>query len=143
MKQPPKISDTEWEIMRIVWAHHPITAADIITRLSAADPSWHPKTARTLLARLVAKRALDYEPRGRVYVYEPRVTEAECVAAASGSFVERVFGGALKPMLAHFIERKHFSRDELAELRALLDEQTAGPASKSKTAAARRKGSRP
>jgi BlaI family penicillinase repressor len=126
MKRTPKISDTEWEIMRLVWAHHPITAADIIRRLTATDPSWHPKTARTLLARLVEKKALDYEERGRVYVYEPRVTEAECVAAASGSFVERVFGGSLTPMLAHFIEQKRLSAEELDELRHLLDQQ-AGP----------------
>ncbi len=133
MKKSPRISDTEWEIMRLVWAHHPITAADVIARLTAADPSWHPKTARTLLARLVAKKALDYEARGRVFVYEPLVTEEECIAAASGSFIDRVFGGALKPMLVHFIEQRRLSRSELDELRALLDkpgERTAAPARK-------------
>jgi BlaI family transcriptional regulator, penicillinase repressor len=128
MKQIPKISDTEWEIMRIVWAHHPITAADIIARLAASDASWHPKTARTLLARLVEKRALDYEAKGRSYVYEPRVTAEDCIAAASGSFVERVFGGALKPMLAHFIGQRRLTREELDELRALLDPPRGEPA---------------
>jgi len=122
MKRTPKISDTEWEIMRIVWAQHPITAAEIIARLTAADPTWHPKTARTLLARLVEKMALDYQERGRAYIYEPRVTEEECVAVASGSFVERVFGGSLKPMLAHFIGQRRLTREELDELRALLDQ---------------------
>ena len=116
--------------MRVIWAHHPITAADIIARLTAADSSWHPKTARTLLARLVEKKALDYEERGRAYVYEPRVTEQECVAAASGSFVERVFGGALTPMLAHFIEQRQLSPEELRELRALLDQHATRPVSK-------------
>ena len=48
MKFVPRISDTEWEIMRIVWARGPITASEIIERLAAADASWHPKTARTL-----------------------------------------------------------------------------------------------
>ena len=137
MKRTPRISDTEWEVMRIVWAHHPVTAADIIARLTAADPSWHPKTARTLLARLVAKQALDYEEHGRRYVYEPRVTERECIAAASGSFVERVFGGALKPMLAHFIEQRQLTREELDELRALLEPPPGNPSAK------RKKGGRP
>ena len=121
MKRIPKISDTEWEIMRVVWGHHPISAAEIVDRLMAADSSWHPKTARTLLARLVEKKALDYESHGRSYLYTPRVAEAECVAAASGSFVERVFGGALKPMLAHFIEQRRLTPEELEELRALLE----------------------
>jgi BlaI family penicillinase repressor len=139
MKRVPKVSDTEWEIMRIVWAQHPITATDIIARLVAIDPSWHPKTARTLLARLVEKKALDYEARGRVYVYEPRVTEEECVAAASGSFVERVFGGSLKPMLAHFIEQRHLTRAELDELRALLD----SPPRDQRAPATKKKGGKP
>jgi BlaI family transcriptional regulator, penicillinase repressor len=123
-KRIPKISDTEWEIMRIAWSHHPITAAEIIRHLTADDPTWHPKTVRTLLARLVEKGALTYEERSSVYFYQPRVGQEECVASASGSFVERVFGGSLKPMLAHFIEQRRLSREELDELRALLDERT-------------------
>ena len=76
---------------------------DIVARLATIDPSWHPKTVRTLLARLVEKKALGFEASGRAYVYTPLVTEVECIAVASGSFVERVFGGALKPMLVHFL----------------------------------------
>jgi BlaI family transcriptional regulator, penicillinase repressor len=130
MKNVPKISDTEWEIMRVVWTQHPITAAGIIASLTSVDPSWHPKTARTLLARLVAKKALRYEEQGRVYVYAPGVSEEECIAAVSGSFVERVFGGSLKPMLLHFIEQRRLTRKDLEELRALLDENPPRPAGK-------------
>lgn len=139
MKRTPKISETEWEVMRVVWAEHPITAADIVARLTAADPTWHPKTTRTLLARLVEKKALDYTERGRVYVYEPRVSEQDCIAAASGSFLERVFGGALKPMLTHFIEQRRLSPQELAELRALLERPGKSPEKPSRT----RKGEKP
>ena len=123
MNKHPKISDTEWELMRVVWAKHPITAAEIIEQLNANDPSWHPKTARTLLARLVEKKALDYEAQGRSYVYNPLVSESECVAAASESFVSRVFGGSLRPLLAHFVERQKLTGQDLEELRRLLDER--------------------
>ena len=132
MKPTPRISETEWEIMRVVWSQHPITAAEIVAQLVQADATWHPKTARTLLARLVEKRALDYKEEGRAYVYTPRVTEEECVAAASGSFLDRVFGGSLKPMLVHFIEQRQLTRADLDELRTLLDESpgTGKPAAK-------------
>jgi BlaI family transcriptional regulator, penicillinase repressor len=119
-KTIPRISATEWEVMRIVWARHPATAGEIVERLAATDPSWHPKTAKTFLARLVKKGAVAYAPRGRAYVYVPRVAEADCVAAASASFLERVFGGALKPMIAHFVERHRMSPAELRELEDLL-----------------------
>jgi len=121
MKSVPKISETEWEVMRVVWAGHPVTAAEIISRLTRQDPSWHPKTVRTLLGRLVRKKALAYEPQGRVYVYRPRVTERDSVAAASESFVDRVLGGSLKPMLAHFVQRRRMSRGEIEELKRVLE----------------------
>jgi BlaI family transcriptional regulator, penicillinase repressor len=123
-KLTPKITDTEWEIMRVVWAQHPVTASEIVRQLSAEDPSWHPKTVRTLLARLTRRGALRFERRGRAYVYEPRVTEHECVAAASESFVERILGGSLKPMLAHFVEARRLTRKDLEELGNLLDDET-------------------
>jgi BlaI family penicillinase repressor len=130
MKHIPRISDTEWELMRVVWAKHPISAAEIIERLVATDATWHPKTARTLLARLVQKQALDYETQGRTYVYEPRVTERECVAAASESFVERVFGGSLQPMLAHFVEQRRITQRELSELQRILESTAEAPVEK-------------
>lgn len=120
MKAVPRISDTEWEIMRIVWAKRPVTGNEIIDALSAADPQWHPKTVRTLLARLVQKKALDYEARGRTYVYSPLVTEEECVACASQSFVDRVFGGSLKPMLAHFVDQQKLTVADLEEMQKML-----------------------
>ena len=123
MKQFPKITETEWEVMRVVWAKHPITAAEVIKGLVGHDPSWHPKTARTLLARLVQKGALGYEARGRAYVYEPLVREPECVAAASESFLARFFGGSLRPLLAHFVERQELTEEHLRELERLLDQQ--------------------
>jgi BlaI family penicillinase repressor len=126
MKMIPKISETEWEIMRIAWMKHPITANEILNQLLAADPSWHPKTARTLLARLVRKKALGYEARGRAYVYSPLVSEAECLATASESFLDRFFGGSLKPMLAHFVVQQRLTKKEVEELRNLLSDTTGG-----------------
>jgi BlaI family penicillinase repressor len=132
MKTPPNITETEWEIMRVVWARHPITATEIIAQLSAADPTWHPKTTRALLGRLVEKKVLDYEPRGRVYAYEPLFSEQECVAAASESFLGRVFGGSLKPMLTFFVEQRRITRKDLRELSDLLEGRAAKTASKNR-----------
>jgi BlaI family penicillinase repressor len=123
MKIPPRISDTEWEIMRVVWAHHPLTAAEIIARLSTGPDHWHPKTTRTLLARLVAKKALGVAPVGRAFAYTPLVKEADCMTAASESFLARVFGGSLRPMLAHLVESRKLTPGDLAELRAILDRE--------------------
>ncbi|MFO1477524.1 MAG: BlaI/MecI/CopY family transcriptional regulator [Verrucomicrobiota bacterium] len=121
MPGTPRITETEWEIMRVVWQTHPIAASAIVDRLAAQDPTWHPKTVRTLLNRLLRKKALRHQVRGRAYLYEPCVSEAECAAAASESFLDRVFGGSMKPMLAYFVEARRLTREDLKELRNLLD----------------------
>jgi len=127
MKNVPRISDTEWEIMRIIWGRHPLAASDVVEMLAASDPSWHPKTVRTLLARLVRKKALDYKTNGRAYVYSPLVSEEECIATASESFLDRVFGGSLQPMLTHFVEQRKLTKADLEELKKLLESNSKNP----------------
>lgn len=121
MNAAPRISETEWEVMRVIWDRHPVTAAEVIARLTQQDPTWHPKTIRTFLARLVQKGALGYEPAGRRYVYSPRVTESACAAEATESFLGRVFGGSLRPMLAHFVQQRKLSRREIEDLKRILE----------------------
>jgi BlaI family penicillinase repressor len=123
MANLPRISETEWEIMRVIWAKNPITAADIIDQLLQADSTWHPVTAKTLLNRLVKKGALGYDLDGRAYVYRPLVRERDCVNAVSSSFLDRVFEGSLQTMVAHFVEHRKLSPKQVKELRKVLDEQ--------------------
>ena len=122
MRKLPKISETEWEIMNIIWEKAPVTAAEVIEVLQASDASWHPRTAKTLLSRLVRKGALGFKKEGRGYLYRPLVRRGACLEAESDSFLERLFGGSLKPMVAHLVERKKLSPKEIAELREILEQ---------------------
>jgi BlaI family penicillinase repressor len=123
MKKIPRISETEWELMKLVWAQSPCSAGQIIEALMRRDSTWHPKTVKAFLNRLVRKGALGFRKEGRAYLYRPLVKEQDCVSAASESFLERVFGGSLKPMLAHFVEHRKLSDEEIRELRNLLKNQ--------------------
>ena len=107
--------------MKVIWAKSPISAGEVIATLSDEDQAWHPKTTKTFLARLVKKGALSYEKVGRAYLYEPLVTQAECVSAESESFLVRLFGGSLAPMLSHFVEHKKLSKKEINQLKQLLN----------------------
>jgi BlaI family penicillinase repressor len=106
--------------MKVVWDQSPCSANQIIAALNRGG-SWHPKTVKAFLTRLVQKKALGYKMDGRAYLYHPLVQQGECAEAASQSFLERVFGGSFQPMLAHFVARKRLSREEIRELKKLLD----------------------
>jgi BlaI family penicillinase repressor len=122
MSEPPHISEAEWEVMKICWSKSSITAQEVVDAL-AVKHEWHPKTVKTLLNRLVKKSALGYKKAGRAYLYTPLVAEKDCVTAESKSFLDRVFGGSLQPMLAHFVESRKLSPKEIAELKSLLKQQ--------------------
>ena len=123
MKTIPRISDAEWEVMRVVWEREPCSAGDIIAALNQRAAGWHPKTVKAFLNRLVKKEALGFKLDGRAYRYYPLVRQSECAEAASVSFLDRVFGGSLKPMVAHFVARKRLSQKEIRELKEVLDNQ--------------------
>lgn len=122
MNKVPRISEAEWEVMRVFWSRQPaLTALEVVDLLGRND--WKPTTVKTLISRLVKKRALGFRESGRVYYYYPLVTREECVRAESHSFLERVYGGALQPMLVNFIRDGRLTEEELADLKRLLEEK--------------------
>lgn len=112
--------------MQVLWSKSPQSSGEIFAALAALDSTWHPKTAQTMLNRLVTKKAVGFTKEGRAYLYHPLVTETECVTAASESFLDRVFGGSLAPMLAHFARHRKLSAADARELRRLLKEGATG-----------------
>ena len=60
---------------------------------------------------------------GLPVVIPPLVKEADCVKAVSESFLERVFGGSLRPMLAHYVEHETLTAAEIKELKRILDQK--------------------
>jgi BlaI family penicillinase repressor len=113
------ISAAEWKIMRVLWHKSPLPAYDIIKALEQSE-SWAPNTVKTLLNRLVKKKALKIQPYKNLYLYSPAIKEADCVRAESKSFLERFFGGDVRPLLIHFVENDQLSADDLKELRKIL-----------------------
>ena len=120
MPNKPKISEAEWEVMKVLWNRSPATANEVISALSDKT-AWSPRTVRTLINRLVVKKALGFKKTGRRYHYYPLVSEEASVQTETKSFLERVHGGALKPILAAFLEEQKLTPDEIAELKEILD----------------------
>ena len=122
MKDMPKISDAEWQVMKVLWEQSPVTANHIVEKLTA-ETAWKPKTIRTLINRLTSKNAVGFDKEGRQYMYYPLLVEEECVRQETRSFLSRVRAEALKPMLAAFLEEENLSQREIDELKKILDKK--------------------
>src|SRR3954463_2829046 len=125
MPKPPTISDAEWDVMQVLWqASGPLTANDVVDRIAKPN-GWNPRTVKTLLNRLVKKGALGFQAEGKRYHYTPRVSRDACVRRESRSFLARVFGRAVGPMLAQFVDEAPLTPDEIRKLREILDRRAA------------------
>lgn len=125
------LSGAEWEVMKVIWGHGPLAARDVFAALPD-DVSWAYKTVKTLLSRLVAKGALDYEQIGNSYLYRAAIERDQMTRKEMRGVFSRVMGEALSPVLAHFIDEADFSDEEILHLKRLLDQKRHSSQSKRK-----------
>jgi BlaI family transcriptional regulator, penicillinase repressor len=118
----PKIAESEWRIMKILWTNSPKTANEIVELLSK-ETKWNPRTTKTLLNRLVKKGALGFQKEGRTYLYFPLISKDECAKTERNSVLDRVYDGALKPLLVSFIEEENLTEEEIEELQKILNQK--------------------
>jgi predicted transcriptional regulator len=114
-----RISDAEHAVMEVLWDESPLTAQDVAERV---DPSrgWSATTVKTLLGRLLAKRAIAHEADGRRYLYRPAVARTDYVAGESRRLIDRLFGGRVTPLVAHLAEREELTDADIADIEAIL-----------------------
>lgn len=117
-----KISDAEWQVMKMLWQKSPLTAS-IIVELLKPETTWSPKTIQTLIARLAKKGALGVDRETGLNQYYPLVSQEECMREETNSFLEKVYGGSLHLLVANFVKNKNLSPKEIQELKNLLDEK--------------------
>ena len=122
MKQPPQLSDAEWQVMKVVWKIAPCLAQDIIESL-AESSTWGPATIKTLINRMVGKGALLFEKSGKMYIYRPAFSESQLQKVETESFLDRVFEGSINPLLAYFVQSKKLSEKDLQLLEQMLKDK--------------------
>lgn len=123
MKALPQISESELEVMKILWELGRATSSQIVDRLKNTT-KWKPKTIQTLIARLAAKGAIRAQKtETKAFLYSPLVSQSEYRAYASQSFLQKVYNGSLNLMIASFIKDQKISPAEIDSLKKLLDEE--------------------
>lgn len=114
-----RITEAEAKVMEALWRSSPLTAEQVIAMVAEGE-GWSETTVKTLLSRLLAKKAIAAKRDGRKYLYRPRINREDYVSAESKDLLDRLFAGKLAPFIAHFSERQDLSKEEIEELRKLV-----------------------
>jgi BlaI family penicillinase repressor len=115
------ISEAESLVMDVLWREHPLSAEEVVATL-AKTTDWQEPTVKTLLNRLLKKRAIAAERDGRRYLYRPLLKREDYIHAESKSLLDRLFDGRVAPLVAHFSEHRKLTRKDLDELKRLIKE---------------------
>ncbi len=122
----PRISEAESQIMAAVWTGAEAGAGGAGVEQILAGPGaangWGEATVRTLIHRLIRKGALKSERRGAGVVYTPLLSREAWMTTESQGLLDRLFGGQLAPLVAHFTKERAMTPEDRARLRRLVAE---------------------
>lgn len=114
-------TDAELEILRVLWERGPSTVREVQEVLSAQREVGY-TTALKLLQIMFEKGLVRRDESARTHVYEAGVAQDRTQNALVGDLVDRAFGGSASALVLGALSSKPASKEELAEIRRLLDE---------------------
>jgi predicted transcriptional regulator len=126
VKKSIAISDAESQVMEVLWKSASALPAEEVVAALALEQDWQEATVKTLLNRLLKKGAVHARKDGRRYLYSPLLKREQWVTTESSGLVERLFGGRIAPLVAHFGKQQKLSKEDLDELTRLVKEMRDG-----------------
>lgn len=116
MKKLGKLSDTEMNIMEVIWKEEaPITVTRLQEHFKERD--WKTSTVSTMLKRLINKGFLTKKLEGNVNYYRPILTRGQYKKVETETFLDRLYNGNATKLIASLVDNDKLSPEDLAELK--------------------------
>ena len=119
-KKLPELSPAEWDVMKKVWDLKKTNVREVFEDLKESQ-GWAYNTVRTMMERLRDKGYLETRKVGNMYFYQPAVSRRSISLAALRRFADKVFDGAIGPVVSYLIQEEGLSEQEKREIKRLLD----------------------
>lgn len=112
--------ESELKVMKIIWENGSITAKEI-SLIAKEAIGWNKNTTYTVIKKLIGKNALlRIEPN---FLCEALITMEHVRVQETNKLVDKLYSGSAKLLLSSFLEKEALSKDELQELRSLIDKK--------------------
>lgn len=121
----PEPTDGELEILLVLWEDGPATVREVYERLSPRRPVVY-TTVLKLMQIMAEKGLVDRDESQRAHVYRARLTQEEARRRLVGDLLDRLFHGSAKQLVMQALSSRKATREELTEIRQMLDEMTRG-----------------
>jgi predicted transcriptional regulator len=120
-RRPPRPTDAELEILTVLWSIGPATVREVHEVIRRRRPAQY-STVLKFMQIMAEKGLVRREEKQRAHIYEAARPREWTQRQLAGDLLERAFGGSAKALLMGALSARKASKEELAELRKLLDE---------------------
>jgi predicted transcriptional regulator len=120
--RPSSLSDSELLVLKVLWDRGSGTVREVNAELSRRGRRWAYTTVQTLLARLQQKGCVASDKEDVAHTYRPTVSRHELLQQRLGELETDLCGGLATPLVHALVSGKHFTAEEIAYFRRLLDE---------------------
>ncbi len=121
MGTPARPTDAELEILTVLWTKGPCTVREVHEEINGRRPTQY-TTVLKQLQIMAAKNLVQRDEQQRAHVYQSAQPREWTQRQLAGDLLQRAFGGSARSMLMGALSARKASRDELAEIRQLLDD---------------------
>lgn len=117
------LSEYELDLMKFIWdSEHPLSFAELMNYCNKKkNYNWAKTTLHTYLTRLIQKGVLSCDKSLHKHLYAPKLTEQELSHLYAEQFVREAYNGSIKDLLLSFTYNTPLSKEEIAELQTILD----------------------
>ena len=120
-RRPRDVTDAELEVLRALWDTGPATIRALTDRLYPSGGTSEYATVQKLLERLEAKGHVARHAEGRQNVFRATVRREDLVARRLRDTADDLCDGSLTPLITQLVSAGKLSREELRELRRVVD----------------------
>ena len=121
MPKRQTLGDLQLAIMQVLWTRGEGTVVEVHADL-LVERNLAPTTIATMLVKMENKGVVAHRTEGRRYVYRPTLSESDVRRTMVDYVTERLFSGNPSDLLAHLVEERQMSRNEIERLEKLIDE---------------------
>jgi len=114
-------TQSELEILRVLWERGPSTVKDVHETLGATKPVGY-TTVLKLLQIMTVKGTVTRNEHDRAHIYEAVQPAERTKRQLAGDMLQKVFGGSASELVMHALSGRKASHEEIEEIRRLLDE---------------------
>ena len=123
--KPPRPTDAELEVLTVLWSRGPSTVRDVHETIARRKPTQY-TTVLKLMQIMAEKGLVRRDEKQRAHIYEAAQPREWTQRQLAGDLLHRGFNGSASSLMLGALSARKASKDELAELRRLLDEYEKG-----------------